>query len=431
MLAMATPSPHSAFRREHWDAVRSCDYISPSRPRAEPEKISLPSIREIMPSCFRPQETSTLPRIATSSSTTSPTIGYSSAGPLTPPDYIHSPVSSSSGKRRRLSIDDSQERERVSRIPRLYTGPTSPARSLAGLPRHPPSPRSAVTDSWTPSGNVSPFSASSSIVPPPSALRSPIEVTESRSEGPRYLPPMQFDSRDASASHAHQRRSSLVSGHPPAIESYRQSYPAYYASQPAQSQQHHPTRVQSLSAGAIHPFDRSVHQVSAYGPPPPHHHHHSHHQYADYRYGEPMAMGGVGVGMGMETKQRKRRGNLPKETTDKLRSWFMAHINHPYPTEDEKQELMKQTGLQLTQISNWFINYRRRGGGRENHRARGNGLKDSDNGASNTSTGYHSQTTSGTIYDPKRESLPLSDGEASFDEMDSPLDRSPVKRGSI
>jgi hypothetical protein len=78
------------------------------------------------------------------------------------------------------------------------------------------------------------------------------------------------------------------------------------------------------------------------------------------------------------TKHRKRRGNLPKETTDKLRAWFVAHLHHPYPTEDEKQELMRQTKLQMSkstlsisfletisndskdQISNWFINARRR-----------------------------------------------------------------------
>ena len=47
-------------------------------------------------------------------------------------------------------------------------------------------------------------------------------------------------------------------------------------------------------------------------------------------------------------KQRKRRGNLPKETTDKLRAWFALHLQHPYPTEDEKQDLMRQTGLQMS-----------------------------------------------------------------------------------
>ncbi|KAI1003929.1 hypothetical protein K3495_g4280 [Podosphaera aphanis] len=63
---------------------------------------------------------------------------------------------------------------------------------------------------------------------------------------------------------------------------------------------------------------------------------------------------------GIETKPRKRRGNLPKETTDKLRAWFVSHLAHPYPTEDEKQQLMDETGLQMNQISNWYINARRR-----------------------------------------------------------------------
>ncbi|KAI9762949.1 MAG: hypothetical protein M4579_000012 [Chaenotheca gracillima] len=57
---------------------------------------------------------------------------------------------------------------------------------------------------------------------------------------------------------------------------------------------------------------------------------------------------------------RRRRGNLPRETTDILRRWYDAHVDHPYPNEDEKQELGRQTGLMQTQISNWFINARRR-----------------------------------------------------------------------
>ena len=51
---------------------------------------------------------------------------------------------------------------------------------------------------------------------------------------------------------------------------------------------------------------------------------------------------------GKNGPQRKRRGNLPKETTDKLRNWFHSHLHHPYPTEDEKQELMMLTGLQMS-----------------------------------------------------------------------------------
>ena len=48
---------------------------------------------------------------------------------------------------------------------------------------------------------------------------------------------------------------------------------------------------------------------------------------------------------------RRRRGNLPRDTTDMLKQWFADHLAHPYPTEDEKQMLCRQTGLQMTQVS--------------------------------------------------------------------------------
>ncbi|KAL1918470.1 uncharacterized protein VTP21DRAFT_3130 [Calcarisporiella thermophila] len=57
---------------------------------------------------------------------------------------------------------------------------------------------------------------------------------------------------------------------------------------------------------------------------------------------------------------KRRRGNLPKSTTAILRAWLAQHERHPYPTEEEKSELAQQTRLTLNQISNWFINARRR-----------------------------------------------------------------------
>ncbi|CAG8675785.1 9174_t:CDS:2 [Dentiscutata erythropus] len=57
---------------------------------------------------------------------------------------------------------------------------------------------------------------------------------------------------------------------------------------------------------------------------------------------------------------KKRRGNLPKATTALLKDWLARHKKHPYPTEEEKQDLAKETMLNLQQISNWFINARRR-----------------------------------------------------------------------
>ena len=68
-----------------------------------------------------------------------------------------------------------------------------------------------------------------------------------------------------------------------------------------------------------------------------------------------------GYGANGDVKQRKRRGNLPKETTEILRTWFHGHLHHPYPTEDEKQDMVKRTGLQLSKLTylailiSWFI----------------------------------------------------------------------------
>eukprot|EP00042_Codosiga_hollandica_P054497 m.738888 g.738888 ORF g.738888 m.738888 type:complete len:421 (+) comp58915_c1_seq2:884-2146(+) len=56
----------------------------------------------------------------------------------------------------------------------------------------------------------------------------------------------------------------------------------------------------------------------------------------------------------------KRRGNLPRSTTEFLKTWLYAHADNPYPTEVEKSELAQHCNLTLNQICNWFINARRR-----------------------------------------------------------------------
>lgn len=115
---------------------------------------------------------------------------------------------------------------------------------------------------------------------------------------------------------------------------------------PAMAYGYHQPRGQSYSGPSTYSFshDRTVFSNS------------SHNVYP----GSSFSYGMDGNDGCHDSKQRKRRGNLPKETTDKLRAWFVAHLQHPYPTEDEKQELMRETGLQMNQISNWFINARRR-----------------------------------------------------------------------
>ncbi|BFI19642.1 protein MpHD21 [Marchantia polymorpha subsp. ruderalis] len=61
-----------------------------------------------------------------------------------------------------------------------------------------------------------------------------------------------------------------------------------------------------------------------------------------------------------EILRKRRAGKLPDGTTQILKAWWDAHSKWPYPTEDEKEVLLKTTGLELKQINNWFINQRKR-----------------------------------------------------------------------
>eukprot|EP00970_Alexandrium_tamarense_P017779 scaffold11237_cov115-Alexandrium_tamarense.AAC.1 len=53
---------------------------------------------------------------------------------------------------------------------------------------------------------------------------------------------------------------------------------------------------------------------------------------------------------------------LPQETVDYLKAWMMStkHINYPYPSEQEKAEIMTETGIEPKQLTNWFVNNRKR-----------------------------------------------------------------------
>ncbi|PIM97146.1 hypothetical protein CDL12_30387 [Handroanthus impetiginosus] len=61
-----------------------------------------------------------------------------------------------------------------------------------------------------------------------------------------------------------------------------------------------------------------------------------------------------------EILRKRRAGKLPGDTTAALKAWWQSHSKWPYPTEEDKARLAQETGLQLKQINNWFINQRKR-----------------------------------------------------------------------
>ncbi|KAL7150937.1 hypothetical protein ABFS83_05G147200 [Erythranthe nasuta] len=61
-----------------------------------------------------------------------------------------------------------------------------------------------------------------------------------------------------------------------------------------------------------------------------------------------------------EILRKRRAGKLPGDTTSVLKAWWQSHSKWPYPTEEDKARLVEETGLQLKQINNWFINQRKR-----------------------------------------------------------------------
>lgn len=59
---------------------------------------------------------------------------------------------------------------------------------------------------------------------------------------------------------------------------------------------------------------------------------------------------------------QRKSSSLPAETVEYLKAWMMSpeHIAHPYPTEQEKTQIMVDTGIELKQLTNWFVNNRKR-----------------------------------------------------------------------
>lgn len=103
-----------------------------------------------------------------------------------------------------------------------------------------------------------------------------------------------------------------------------------------------------------------VHSQQPMQLPPPHGLHNGYRQYDMVQQPQMEPQRYTPPEQQQPTGDKRRRGNLPKSVTSILREWLNDHISHPYPSEYEKSLLLQQTGLTMSQLSNWFINARRR-----------------------------------------------------------------------
>jgi hypothetical protein len=58
--------------------------------------------------------------------------------------------------------------------------------------------------------------------------------------------------------------------------------------------------------------------------------------------------------------RRPKLHQLSEKAVKILNDWFMSHINHPYPTAEEKLKLSEKCGIKTKQLNSWFCNRRNR-----------------------------------------------------------------------
>jgi hypothetical protein len=59
-------------------------------------------------------------------------------------------------------------------------------------------------------------------------------------------------------------------------------------------------------------------------------------------------------------KRQRTRERLSRPAVRVLMAWLQDNIDNPFPSSEQKQALVQQTGLSSAQINQWFTNARRR-----------------------------------------------------------------------
>ncbi|KAI8767598.1 trithorax group protein osa [Biomphalaria glabrata] len=86
----------------------------------------------------------------------------------------------------------------------------------------------------------------------------------------------------------------------------------------------------------------------------------SHVSYRSMKDGTEIMAETLAVASPQAKTESKKHPSLPKEAVNMMMEWLRNHKDNPYPNDDEKAMLIKQTGLSINQINYWFTNARRR-----------------------------------------------------------------------
>ena len=65
-----------------------------------------------------------------------------------------------------------------------------------------------------------------------------------------------------------------------------------------------------------------------------------------------------GSGKTVGNASRKQRANLSRHATCALKLWLHDNFEHPYPSDEQKLQLIKSCHVNISQLNNWFINTR-------------------------------------------------------------------------
>lgn len=141
--------------------------------------------------------------------------------------------------------------------------------------------------------------------------------------------------------------------YPPQHQLPYQQQPSYQA--PYQTP-HHPRSSMDIYGQMSRPPPPSQQALPEYALAPGAYHHGSSGHPQDLR--NDSVMGSVypyGFPSHSYPPPRKRRGNLPKDATKVMKEWFGKHKDSPYPTEEQKQELVRLTRLNMSQVCRFLL----------------------------------------------------------------------------